>query len=288
EGSVIEGSVLAGDVIEVNKARGESKLKPWHGIVMLLFQLAAAITLLAYVQLQLGIAGLIITELFIAAVAIVGMFLFRGTWRDLLPMAKPRLRQVIGSVVLWIAAYFAAIAASAITMAIFPSVMETSRAMSEFFADASFFIAVIVSSFLAGTCEELMHRGFILSSLRVIKSNKLKVLICGVMFGLFHLDPTRFLPTAILGALFAFIVLKTGNILIVMGLHFLHDIVALGATVLNSGEAAYEAQEAALEAASTGGMMFMTAFVMLLIAAIPFAVGMILMRDPFYSKAETP
>jgi magnesium-transporting ATPase (P-type) len=127
-----------------------TKLRPWQGLIGLAVVLLASVFVFAYVQYALGGVGLVLTELFIALVAVAGVFAFRGTWRDLLPLAKPKARYVVGSVVLWLGVFFLVIALANIQLKLFPETANTSQALSDFFSKESFLMAVIITPLLAG------------------------------------------------------------------------------------------------------------------------------------------
>jgi membrane protease YdiL (CAAX protease family) len=72
-------------------------------------------------------------------------------------------------------------------------------------------------------CEEALHRGFILSSCYYLKNKWVIILCMGIIFGIFHLDVYRFLPTAVLGMAMTYIMIETKNILLPALLHFFNN-----------------------------------------------------------------
>ena len=78
------------------------------------------------------------------------------------------------------------------TQYFFPEVGKTADALTGLGTSVSPAMAVFVTAvpFLCPQFpEETLHRGFILASLRSIKSTVAIVLISGLLFGVFHLDP---------------------------------------------------------------------------------------------------
>lgn len=71
--------------------------------------------------------------------------------------------------------------------------------------------------------EELVFRGIIFTKASEKFSPAISALICGLCFGIYHLDLQQFLYAAILGYVFALIYNKTKNILDVMIIHFVID-----------------------------------------------------------------
>ena len=85
-----------------------------------------------------------------------------------------------------------------------------------------FFICV-----MPGILEELAFRGVLLHGLRKTWSPVIVCLVTGGIFGLFHVDLFRLIPTAYLGVIFAAVVLLTGSIFPVMLWHFGNNAIAL-------------------------------------------------------------
>jgi hypothetical protein len=75
-------------------------------------------------------------------------------------------------------------------------------------------------------CEEAFMRGAILSGFRGLKKDWVIILLVGLFFGILHLSPLRFLNTACLGAILAYIMVKKNNILLPMLLHFLNNVIS--------------------------------------------------------------
>lgn len=72
-------------------------------------------------------------------------------------------------------------------------------------------------------CEEALFRGPILRGLATRTSTWAAAILCGVLFGLFHLDIHRLLPTSLLGVLLSLAALWTGSIVPAMIIHGLNN-----------------------------------------------------------------
>jgi len=90
-------------------------------------------------------------------------------------------------------------------------------------------LPVITTALLPGIIEELIFRGYILSALRPFGDGP-AILCSALMFGLLHGNMVQVPFAFMLGLVFAFIVVKTGNIVIPMAIHFLNN---ASATVQN-------------------------------------------------------
>ena len=105
----------------------------------------------------------------------------------------------------------------------FPDGMaEVGIAMNDIFTSIPMWIAYLIIAVMPAICEEALHRGFILTSMKPIKREWIIVLVMGLIFGLFHLDPYRFAATAILGMALTYIMLKTRNILMPALFHLIN------------------------------------------------------------------
>ncbi len=82
-------------------------------------------------------------------------------------------------------------------------------------------------SFLPGVCEEVLFRGVLFHGLRKRFKPLALCLVVGAIFGFFHVDLFRLIPTAYIGFVLAAVVLITGSILPAMLWHALNNAVAL-------------------------------------------------------------
>ncbi|MHB9131202.1 MAG: ABC transporter permease subunit [Armatimonadota bacterium] len=80
---------------------------------------------------------------------------------------------------------------------------------------------------LPGICEEIAFRGLLLYGLRKSLRPVALALVIGAIFGLFHFLLFRFVPTALLGAMLATVVLLTGSIFPAILWHMLNNGLAL-------------------------------------------------------------
>jgi len=72
-------------------------------------------------------------------------------------------------------------------------------------------------------CEEALFRGPILRGLRARFSPAVAVILTGILFGIFHGDPWRILPAALMGMVLSGIALAAGSIVPAMAAHFLNN-----------------------------------------------------------------
>lgn len=82
---------------------------------------------------------------------------------------------------------------------------------------------------IPGVFEELFFRGFLLGSLRTAFRPWVAIVLCGTIFGVFHViaaegaTPERLLPSATLGCLLSWVAVRTNSVLPGMLLHVCHN-----------------------------------------------------------------
>ena len=83
--------------------------------------------------------------------------------------------------------------------------------------------ALFLVGILPGVCEELLCRGFLLSSFRPRFGVVGAIMLTAILFGILHMNPYRLLPTIWLGTLLGFIAVYSGSILPAMFAHALSN-----------------------------------------------------------------
>ena len=181
----------------------------------------------SYIQHHLGMLGLVITELMILAIALISVAASRLSFKQVFRIKASSFREWVSSLCIYLSAFFGSMTVSFVLTTFFPSVTETGNALNSFILSGGFVFGLIAVSILPGICEEAWHRGYLLTSLGSIKSVATRVAIMGLVFGIFHLDPARFLQTMILGMSLSFMRIKTDNFLIPVVFHSLNNLFSL-------------------------------------------------------------
>lgn len=243
------------------------ELKPVHGILIFIAHIAVFITVSASLQYYLGMIGLMLTEVIILLFAVVPVVLTKNSLKEVFPLKKITLRQFLAVPVFWIASFILNMVFSlVIQFWVTEEVTELARAMSAMFNSVPFVLTFFIVAVMPAVCEEAMHRGLIQYSMHNIKSKWLMVLIMGLIFGIFHLDPVRFIGTAMLGAVLSYIMLETGNFLLPVLLHLFNNAVSVTVSKLSS-EMLKSTTDLSL---STGELLSSLGVYLVLSAATPF------------------
>ena len=171
--------------------------------------------------------GTIVTQLLTLATPLLLAWYMKSDKKELFSLKKPQLSVLPGSILLYIGTYLLVLVAGAALSVLFPESAQNVNTTFDEIMSHSFLAVVLVVAGMPAIGEELLFRGLTLGSL----SNKYKavwaILVSSLIFGAFHGSLVKLLPTAMLGACFAYIVYKGGSIYITMALHFLNNFVSV-------------------------------------------------------------
>jgi CAAX amino terminal protease family. len=170
-----------------------------------------------------GMIGIICTQLVVAGTAIVFAVIIKADFKETFPMKLPRIKYFVGAVFTYGGIYLFTLSVSMAMILLFPAMQDTIDGLSTLTQIMPHpAAAILVIAVMPAICEELLMRGFILSSFKGYGS-VLAVIAVGVMFGILHFDPYRFVPTAILGMASAYIVIKTKSLVLPMLYHLVNN-----------------------------------------------------------------
>lgn len=210
------------DMLPAKKQKRQ--LRPWQGILFFVLVILAMIFICSTMQYYWGMAGLAATELFLLCMALLYVWILRADFKEVFPFRKLQLSPFFGTMLLWGAGYLLLMVLMLILMYLFPEeYFSVSEGLSDFMQDANPFVEFFVTALMAAVCEEMVTRGVIQNSLYPLRNKWLIIMLVGVMFGILHMDPIRFLPTALLGGLMAYVVYETKNLFYGMLFHFLNN-----------------------------------------------------------------
>lgn len=221
-----------------------NKLKPWQGLVIYVLVFLTLITAGAYLQARLSVVGLILSELVLVLVAVGFTGIFSCSIKDAIPITLPPIKSFFGGAMLYAGTLAAITPVTLLLQTLFPQEFgKVSSGIGSILTSVSPAVGIIAFALIPAICEEIIMRGIILSSMKSVRSKLLVSAIVGVMFGILHLDPIRFFPTAMLGAVFAYIALETDSIILPAIFHFLNNSFSVVSSY-NAGSAGQAADSA--------------------------------------------
>ncbi len=113
---------------------------------------------------------------------------------------------------------------------------ETYRVLVTASSFPEFIFAVIVVALVPAFVEEILFRGLIQSNLAGSVGSFKAAVVTGLVFAAYHLVPFTFIPLAILGIYFGYIVYRTGNLTLAVIAHFFNNFLACLALYLHMDE----------------------------------------------------
>lgn len=275
----------------------ERTLKPWHGAAFFLLIMIIFFVICVPLQSYFGLYGVAATEIILLIMALIFAKVMGHSLRSLFPVHSPEGLPMLGTILMWISTYILAMVVSLIQYRLFPEQMEAiSGGLDDVIYSVPFWVSVIVVAVLPAICEEAVHRGVIIHTMYRIRKEWLVVLIMGIYFGLFHANPLRFLPTAILGAVMSYIMLETENMVYSSAFHMVNNLVpmVLQEFLLSNSQVQQASDQLAGADGSTTIPLVSIGVYLILAAAAPFGMylGNYLLhrrgdaKPPFFPKEQ--
>jgi membrane protease YdiL (CAAX protease family) len=215
------------------------QLKPYQGITVFILVILSILFVAAPIQRKWGMYGVALTELIILLLAVIPAIILKINLKEIFPVKKPLLSQILGVLTIWCGSYFAVLLITLVIGYFFPEgLTKVNNGLQNVFTSVPMGVAFLIIAVMPAICEEALHRGLILYSLSSLKSKWMIVLSMGVIFGVFHLDLYRFLPTAVLGMAMTYIMLETRNILLPILFHFINNVLTTYISFTTKSQAA--------------------------------------------------
>ena len=105
---------------------------------------------------------------------------------------------------------------------------DVTKYLTRFESTQYFVLAIIVVAILPGIGEEVLFRGFLQNIFRrLFVNDHVAIWMAAFLFGAIHFQFYGILPRMLLGALFGYLYLWTGNLLIPILAHFLNNAISL-------------------------------------------------------------
>ena len=205
------------------------QLKLYQGIILLVLCAVYLFGISPIISGRLGLFGTLLGEVVMLLLAFGTVLVSRADMRTALPLKKPRLSRVFGTLILWIGAFLTSMIFTLVLARFFPQqVLGTSVDLGQAFVSVALVFAIPIVAITPAICEEAVFRGVFLHSLQGRIRNKwIIIVITGVVFGAFHGSIWRFFPTAILGMVMAYLVIETDNMFYNAMFHAVNNLVPL-------------------------------------------------------------
>ena len=118
----------------------------------------------------------------------------------------------------------------AVQFRFFPPSADLVGQQAEVLLEGSLVGVLAVLALTPAICEELLFRGFLLAGLRQKLSSPVTAIIVGLVFGLFHMHVEQIPVHSLMGALLAFICIRSGSILPGILVHLANNAISLASS----------------------------------------------------------
>lgn len=194
-----------------------------RGILTFFLAVVGFVLIAAPMQVFWGLWGLALTEVLFILISVLLVKAWKWNFKEVFSIKKPKLKELGAVLVSWLGTVLGMLVINNIILYLFPVAMtQTEGGLSEFFMTLPLPISLFIVAVMPAVGEEVLFRGAIQYNFRD-KSKWVTILGVGFLFGLFHIDPTRILGTALLGMVAAYIMYETENILLPIFLHFVNN-----------------------------------------------------------------
>ncbi len=187
-----------------------------------------------------GVAGAFLGSAGVALVGIVLTVISGTKFSEVFPLKLPSAKKFFGAFMMMVGITLANSSLSLLIGRIFDAESRNSQ-IESILLPMNPVVAILLIAVLPAVCEEFFCRGFMIRCFSSIKNEKVLIALVGVLFGILHLDLYTFFPTAISGAFFCYVALKTQSLIIPIILHFANNAYS---TVMTYVSAQNEVQQA--------------------------------------------
>ena len=205
----------------------KKQLRLWQGLLVIILAGLEVFVFSDFLPQWLGMGRSLIGELILLGTAVGAVAVFGGKFRSVFPIHKPKLTEVMGTILIYLGASQAISVVTMIEMYIAPEmVTETSIGLSSMFTSSSMIVAIVVVGIAPAICEEAVFRGVLFNSIWNQTHGKwIPILVTAAVFGLFHGSIIRFFPTFLLGIVLGYLVYETNNMFYNVMFHAINNII---------------------------------------------------------------
>ena len=205
----------------------KKQLRLWQGLLVIILAGLEVFVFSDFLPQWLGMGRSLIGELILLGTAVGAVAVFHGNFRSVFPIHKPKLTEVMGTILIYLGASQVISVVTMIEMYIAPEmVTETSIGLSSMFTSSSMIVAIIVVGIAPAICEEAVFRGVFFNSIWNQTHGKwVPILVTAAVFGLFHGSIIRFFPTFLLGIVLGYLVYETNNMFYNVMFHAINNII---------------------------------------------------------------
>lgn len=231
-------NILFGDGtngIKIIEKRSEMKDKsiPGIGDVILLFSVLLIVLFMvgSLLIVKHGLMGSNLQQLIILLLTVLYCIYIKTDFKKVFWLKKPKFVSIIAGIIIWLGGYLFINVGSDIYAGLFPSKAENVNSMYVTILGDNPGILIFLSiALVPAICEEIAFRGMLFGTLANRGRIWPAIIISGFMFGAYHMTLVQFIFVGFLGCVMAYVVYKSGSIIVSMIMHFCNN--AVGAILM--------------------------------------------------------
>jgi sodium transport system permease protein len=245
---------------------------PTPGHALAVFGIAYVLLFFVFIPLQAKslVSGLLISE-WIGMLGLVALYA-RATGQrltDVLRLRPVPPRALAGAALVGLSAWAVVGVIADWILPAPPELTESLRRMIGPDGGRGLAFSLALMALTPAVCEEALFRGVILRGFSAKLPRVTSAVLTGALFGLYHVDLWRLVPTGLLGVALSLIALETGSIVPAMVAHFVNNASLVVLVHLGSSVAAGETSRPLQIGLLGGGLVVLTVGARLLRGAAP-------------------
>lgn len=176
--------------------------------------------------ISFGYMGILVTQLMILLIPVLYALYTKKDMRKTFRLRKPGIWDIPGGIMMIIGAIIIGIILTSAASLIF---REQAGEMTDYtasFSGESFRVIFLLVAVAPAICEELMFRGFVLSALENKMGYKSAVIVAGIIFGIYHMNPVQSVTAAFIGIVICSAAYRSQSIIPGMVMHFVNNAIS--------------------------------------------------------------
>ena len=166
------------------------------------------------IQMKYKIGGVFGSQLLIVIIPLLYAVYTKKNLRETFSLKLCRVPKLVSSFILFIGMFLVENTVSTLLYKFFPEEFgSTSAGLESTLMGGGKLVTYLVVAFTPAICEELLFRGFILSGFKSRYKALTAIVLSAAIFGAYHTSLIRFLPTALLGIAFGYMLYYTGSLI---------------------------------------------------------------------------
>lgn len=211
--------------------RSEMKEKqmPGFGDVVLLLCVVLLLIFYAgsYAQIKLGFGGIVIQQLIILLCPLIYAWYMKADIKKLFSVQKIKPLQMLGSIMIGIAAFVCALILGALLVPVFPESARGLTEMDDMLVNQPVYLLILVVALLPAIGEELLFRGFVMGTLKNRCRPVTAILVTTLIFAAYHMSLIKMFTIGIVGLGLTLAAYKTGSIAASVCVHFINNLLSV-------------------------------------------------------------